>query len=101
MVQISINGLRKEVDMRMISPNDLHDAAKQIMLEGKDPVTDRDWQLCVNFWSTNVSVAEIEICKLMKRIYNCPLSDEEIAEIATFQIENKKKKKGTGHAIVL
>jgi hypothetical protein len=80
--------------MRMISPNDLHDAAKQIMLKDKEPVTDKDWQLCVNFWAANVSNTEVEICKLMKRIYNCPLPDEEIAEIASFQAESKKKKRG-------
>jgi hypothetical protein len=77
----------------MISPNDLHGAAKQLMLKDKEPVTDKDWQLCVNFWAANVSVAEVEICKLMKRIYNCPLSDEDVTEIAIFQAESKKRKK--------
>ena len=73
----------------MISPNELHDGAKRHMLDGAEPVTDRDWQLLVNFWAANVSVAEVEICKLMKRIYDCPLSDDNVTQIAEFQATKK------------
>jgi hypothetical protein len=83
--------------MGMISPNDLQANAIKVMLEGKEPVTERDWQLCVNFWAANVSVAEIEICKLMRRIFNCPISDEDIAEIATFQVKKKGEKRAKNH----
>lgn len=62
------------------------------MLEGKEPVTEYDWALCVNFWATNVSVAEIGICKLMKKLYNCPISDEDVTAIAEFQANKKKRK---------
>jgi hypothetical protein len=83
--------------MGMISPNDLQANAIKVMLEGKEPVTERDWQLCVNFWAANVSVAEIEICKLMRRLFNCPISDEDIAEIATFQVKKKGEKHAKSH----
>jgi hypothetical protein len=75
---------------KMISPNELHQGAQDEMLEGKAPVTERDWQLCVNFWAANVSISEIEICKLMKRLFQCPLDDKQIVEIAKFQ-QGKKK----------
>jgi hypothetical protein len=72
-----------------ISPNDLQANAIKIMLEGKEPVTERDWQMCANFWAANVAVAEVEICKLMKRIFDCPISDDDIKQIAEYQAKLK------------
>jgi hypothetical protein len=73
-----------------ISPNDLQANAIKVMLEGKAPVTERDWQLLINYWAANISVAEADICKLMKRLFDCPISDDDIKQIAEYQVKLKK-----------
>ena len=75
---------------RMISPNELQAGAKEAYLDGKEPSTMRDWQLCVNFWAANVSSKlEESCCLLMSRIFDCPLSDEMVKEIAQHQAKAK------------
>ena len=77
----------------MISPNELHDAAKKHMLEGKEPVTDHEWSLCVNFWAANILPDfAILTANLMAKIYKCPLKEETVEEIAFFQAERKRIK---------
>jgi hypothetical protein len=75
---------------RMVSPNELQAGAKEAYLNGKEPSTTRDWQLCVNFWAANISKElEESVCLLMKRLYSCPLSDEMVKEIAQHQAKAK------------
>jgi DNA phosphorothioation-dependent restriction protein DptG len=75
---------------KMISPNELHDAAKKIMLNGREPETDHDWYLVINFWASNVDrKVSKEICKLMRKIYDCPIEDKAIEEICKFQASRK------------
>lgn len=90
-VQKALNEKRaRESKGRLISPDELHNAAKAHYLEGRDPVTENDWKYCVNFWGWNIERGlEEPICKLLAKIYDCPLSDEQIAEIALFQMEKK------------
>lgn len=78
---------------RWSTPDEVQTAAKQTYLDGKDPVTRKDWQYCVNFWAANAAIAEVEVCLIMARIYDCPLSKPEITVIAKFQ-QNAKKKQG-------
>ncbi len=74
----------------MISPNDLNRAAQAHMLEGREPKTERDWGLVVNFWAANVSDGlEEPTCKIMSMLYQCPLSDGDVQRIAAFQAERK------------
>jgi hypothetical protein len=75
---------------RMVSPNDLHNAAKAEYCDGRDPSTKREWQQCINFWAENIiSPLEESACLLMSRIYDCPLPDDQIREIASFQFKQK------------
>lgn len=75
---------------RLISPEELHNAAKAALLQGNEPVTDADWILVVNFWAANSAKGlEVTICKLMARIYNCPLAMGKIGKIGNFQYSEK------------
>ncbi len=79
---------------RMVSPNDLHQAAKDCYLEGEDPITTDEWQHCVNFWAANIHEGlEESACLLMAKIMDCPLSEGDIKAIVKFQVNAKKKAK--------
>jgi hypothetical protein len=41
---------------RMVSPNDLQKVAQDIMLDGREPESENDWVLCVNFWAYNAAL---------------------------------------------
>ena len=74
----------------MISPNDLNRAAQADMLDGRVPRTERDWGLIVNYWAANIGAGlEEPTCKLLSRLYQCPLSDCVVEQIANFQAERK------------
>ena len=77
---------------RLVSPNDLQRAACDTMLGGKEPQSVEDWQLCVNFWACNAACAEVQLCQLMAKIYGCPIPDEQIVDIAMFQVSKKEEK---------
>lgn len=77
--------------MRLVSPNELYQAAKDTMLDGNEPTNDHDWSLVVNFWAANIDAAEVDACKLLKLLYQCPLSDKDVAQIARYQAKKKKK----------
>ncbi len=77
---------------RMISPNDMNNAAKQHMLDGCEPQSERDWMLLVNFWAANVQKGTEEpLVNLMARLYRCPLCEELLSAIAQFQANKKGK----------
>lgn len=77
---------------RMVSPNDLQQAAIDTMLDGKPPTTDKDWVLCANFWAANIqSGLEVSAIPLMGMILGCPLSKEYLTEIAQFQASKKEQ----------
>lgn len=78
--------------MRMVSPNELQDVAKDIMLGGREPVTREDWQLCANFWAKNIQAGlEESAVPLLGMILSCPLSKKELKDIAQFQASQKEK----------
>lgn len=78
--------------IKMMSPNDIQKAAQDIMLDGREPENENDWVLCVNFWAYNIENGlEAEACKVLGRIFNCPLNDKDIEVIAAFQVEKKRK----------
>lgn len=75
---------------KLVSPNDIHDAAKTSCLNGYDPVTPHDWQLVVNFWAWNIMGGlETSACKLMAMMYHCPLSVKDVETIAKYQASRK------------
>ena len=71
---------------KLISPNDMHKAACESMLEGKLPTSEKDWVLVVNFYARNTA-KEIQpkglvfLCMIM----GCPLSEDYITKISEFQ----------------
>lgn len=72
---------------RLISPNELHAAAKATMLGGRDPANDDEWQLIVNFWAANVAVqTALPSVMIMALIHRCPLPDDTLRVITKFQV---------------
>lgn len=70
----------------LISPNELLAAGILNMLDGYPPVTKDDWSLLVNFFAANVQFGIAgSLCKLMKALYDIPLTDHEIDRIVRFQ----------------
>jgi hypothetical protein len=76
--------------MGMISPNDLQQAAEEAMLDGRKAKSYEDWVLCANFWACNVLQEAAEpICILMVRMFDAPISEEDVKEIVAYQINAK------------
>lgn len=76
---------------RWVSPNDMLEAAKELMLEGRDPTSHEDWARVVNFVASNVQPeTEESICELFRMIFDIPLDEEEVKEIAEYQRKLKK-----------
>lgn len=74
-----------------VSPNDILKAAKEHMLDSREPESHEDWTLVMNFMALNVygDCAE-PACQLLAVIYGIPLTREEITEIVNFQLTQKK-----------
>jgi hypothetical protein len=91
--------------MTMRSPNEFLEAAKEISLGGRDPVTRDDWAIVINFVACNVLEGfEDVICKTFRLLYpecEAALSEDEINQIAAFQITKKQLAKGTGKGKVM
>lgn len=81
-----------EPKMQWVSPNEMQSKAVEVMLNGRQPETKKDWVLCVNFWAHNAAAGlEAGICTLMSRLFEVPLEDSEIRDIAKFQHSRKNK----------
>ena len=80
--------------MRMVSPNDMLQAAKEHMLGGREPEGHDDWMQILNFVAFNISAGlEQPILQLFGRMYGIPKSAMRYAdEIAAYQCERKAKK---------
>ncbi len=77
-------------DVTMVSPNDMFAAAKEHMLEGSDPVSDKDWQMVINFVAFNTGAGfELSVTKLFAKMYDCPLEEETVIAIAEAQVKAK------------
>ena len=77
---------------RWVSPNDMMKEAKEQMLEGRVPSTRKDWMLVVNFVAANVQKGlEVDCCKIFRLIFDIPLSENDVYEIAQYQLARKKK----------
>ena len=74
----------------LTSPNDLMEAAKEHMLDGRDPESEEDWAKVVQFWAYNISHDCVyPATRLVARIFNCPLSDEDIDTYVAIQELNR------------
>jgi len=74
------------------TPNEVLARAKNLMLQGRDPVSKADWLLIVNCWAFNfpADMALLE-CKLLCAIFNAPIDEEDIAEIVMFQTNQQNR----------
>lgn len=86
--------IKKEDKGRLVSPKEMMEAGKDIMLGGRDPTTKLDWIRLFNFFSANICKGlEEYICLLMGKLYNVPLTEDEIMQIALFHMKEKKEEK--------
>lgn len=75
---------------KLVSPNEMQEAACKEMLDGNAPKVRTDWVLCANFWAFNLEPSLAVLGTLMMgKILECPLSEEELTEVAEFQLRKK------------
>lgn len=73
-------------ETRTITPNEMFDAAKKTMLDGRDPKTRDEWVEIVNFVAFNTAIGvEVEVARLFRVLYKVPLSEEDVVYIAEAQ----------------
>jgi len=78
------------------SPDELVTEARKQMLDGKEPKTYKDWALIMNFLAFNLERESCLIgCKLIRTLYNMPLSDDQVRSIVDYQ---QARKNGVKHA---
>jgi hypothetical protein len=81
------------VTANLVSPNEMLQKGKDLMLDGRDIVSAEDAMRVMNFIACNAAAGlEFQICMLMKRIYRDEfdqLTDDDIVRIAEFQAERK------------
>ena len=76
---------------KLVSPNSMLEAARQEMLGGLEPRGRRDWALIADFVAFNVaSGLERDLLKIFKFLYDIPLEDELLREIADSQADRKR-----------
>lgn len=76
--------------MKLVSPDEILQAAKDQMLDCREPTTVEDWVQVMNFVAYNVSSGvEKEVCRLFVLMYDIPLSEKFVEEIAEFQVAKK------------
>ena len=72
---------------RMVSPQDLMNAAKEHMLESREPTTNDDWTRIINFVAANIALeVRVPATLFFATLYDCPLSKDTVSAIATFQL---------------
>jgi hypothetical protein len=72
--------------MRLASPDEVMEAAKREMLDGREPVTSEDYQQILNFVAHNiVPQYAVSVCRLMVTLYDMPVPDDLVVEIAEHQ----------------
>lgn len=73
--------------MTLVSPAEIMSEAKRQMLGEREPETDKDYQLIINFIAVNLD-PEIALaaCNLMQVLYDMPISHQTIKEIVAFQL---------------
>lgn len=77
---------------KLVSPNEMLEAGKKQMLDGREPSSKEDWVMLFNFFAINISQGlEEQTCLLLGKMYDTPLTDDEIKTIAQFQHAEKIK----------
>ena len=76
--------------MKLVSPNEMMSAAKDMMLDGREPESHEDWALLMNFLAANVAAeAALPACHVISQIYSMPLSRSEVTAIVEFQLARR------------
>jgi hypothetical protein len=75
---------------KLVSPNELIQAAKEQMLDGREPSTTKDYALIINFCAVNVppEIAE-SVCVLIRSMYNMPIDEDYVKRIVQFQLKTE------------
>lgn len=82
----------KDKSERLVSPKEMLEAGKKLVLDGRDPSNKNDWIILFNFFAVNISQGvEEQTCLLLNKVYHSPLTDDEIISIAQFQHAEKIK----------
>jgi len=85
-----------------VSPNEMFEAAKEMMIDGRDPNTDEDWVLIVNFVAVNTAPGlENAVTGLMMTLLDCPLKSHTIEYIVANQIYSKGPPEKDRHWFVI
>jgi hypothetical protein len=75
------------------SPNEVYEAARKEMLDGRDVSTREDAWRVMNFFACNVEASvATEACKLMLRIYpelEAHMTDIDVEDIVKYQLERR------------
>jgi hypothetical protein len=75
----------------LVSPDEMIEAAKKDMLDGREPASIDDWARVMNYCAFNVqSEVASSACKLIARIYNMPLTDDLVENIVQFQLARRR-----------
>lgn len=76
---------------KFVSPNEMFEKGKEMMLSGREPESREDWMMMFNFFAKNIGKGlEESACLLMGKIWDCGLSENDIMGIARFQMELKE-----------
>lgn len=79
---------------RLVSPDEMVKAAKDMCLDGREPKTEIDYQIIANFCAANIGGgAEEPVLRLIGMIYDWPISSEHLTKIAAFQALKKREGK--------
>jgi hypothetical protein len=74
------------------SPNEMLAKSKEVMLDGRDPVTRDDWALIMNCLAANIMPDACEsACEVMRILYDMPLTKEDVQQIVEFQIAHREE----------
>jgi hypothetical protein len=79
----------------LISPDYLLQEMSKLMLDGRKPESEDDWIRVVNGIAFNVEASVAgAACQLMRKIYDMPLSEENVDAIVAFQLLERAKRPG-------
>lgn len=68
------------------SPNEMLAAAKELMLDNREPETVEDWVKVIAFFAANIEKSvRLVSCLLICDIYNMPLSGRQVKMIIDLQ----------------
>jgi hypothetical protein len=75
---------------KLVSPNEMLKAARERMLEGREPVTVKDWIIIMNFFAANVHPDTADpVCQLLRLVYEMPITKSDVTKIVKFQLERR------------